>query len=122
MLAAISPVWDVQRNLARDSGCDLFGAFPLVYSILLSAFYLPLLLMLIGLILRRSRSEVRLQDRPAFRPLRDAGFVIGSYAGGSSKERQVGAIVQGLAIDNGAYVGGPFDWASPLRCCGSDFV
>jgi cytochrome bd-type quinol oxidase subunit 2 len=51
------------------SGVILWGAFPIVYSTVMSAFYLPVLLMLAGLILRgvafefRRKTEFRNADR-----------------------------------------------------------
>jgi cytochrome bd ubiquinol oxidase subunit II len=52
MLSAVSPVWDGNETWLIVTGVILWGAFPPVYATLLSAFYLPLLLMLAGLILR----------------------------------------------------------------------
>ena len=59
MLASISPVWDGNETWLVVSAAVLFGAFPLVYSLLLSAFYLPLLIMLCALILRGVAFEFR---------------------------------------------------------------
>jgi cytochrome d ubiquinol oxidase subunit II len=52
MLSAISPIWDGNETWLVGAGVILWGAFPVVYGRLFSAFYLPLLLMLVGLILR----------------------------------------------------------------------
>ena len=118
MLATISPIWDGNETWLVIAGATLFGAFPLVYSTLLSAFYLPITLMLIGLILRGVAFEFRYKTT-RLRSLWDAGFVIGSYAAGFIQGTAVGAIVEGLAIDNGRYVGGPFAWVSPFAVlCG----
>ena len=46
-----------------SAGVVLWGAFPVVYATLLSAFYLPLLLMLLGLILRGVAFEFRNKTR-----------------------------------------------------------
>ena len=59
MLSAVSPVWDGNETWLVVTGVVLWGAFPLVYATLLSAFYLPLLLMLAGLILRGVAFEFR---------------------------------------------------------------
>jgi hypothetical protein len=58
MLAAISPVWDGNETWLVLAGTVLFGAFPKVYATLLSAFYLPIILMLD---LARHRFRVPLQ-------------------------------------------------------------
>src|SRR6202161_2596248 len=52
MLAAIAPMWDGNETWLVVAGVVLWGAFPIVYATLFSAFYLALLLMLAGLILR----------------------------------------------------------------------
>jgi cytochrome bd ubiquinol oxidase subunit II len=52
MLSAVAPVWDGNETWLVVTGVVLWGAFPIVYSTLLSAFYLPLFAMLAGLIQR----------------------------------------------------------------------
>src|ERR1700752_1801139 len=59
MMSAVAPVWDGNETWLVVSGVILWGAFPVVYSILMSAFYLPVLLMLAGLILRGVAFEFR---------------------------------------------------------------
>ncbi len=59
MLAAVAPVWDGNETWLVVSGVILWGAFPVVYATLLSAFYLPLIVMLLGLILRGVAFEFR---------------------------------------------------------------
>ena len=119
MLAAISPVWDGNETWLVCAGTILFGAFPIVFAMLLSAFYLPIFLMLAGLILRGVAFEFRYKTE-RLRWLWDAGFVAGSYTAAFVQGTAVGAIVQGLRIENGVHVGGPFAWASPFALlCGA---
>jgi cytochrome d ubiquinol oxidase subunit II len=59
MIGAVAPIWDGNETWLVVSGVILWGAFPIVYSILMSAFYLPVLLMLAGLILRGVAFEFR---------------------------------------------------------------
>ena len=59
MLTSISPVWDGNETWLVISATILWGAFPVVYSTLLSAFYLPMLVMLAALILRGVAFEFR---------------------------------------------------------------
>src|SRR5215475_14510513 len=59
MMSAVAPIWDGNETWLVVSGVILWGAFPVVYSILMSAFYLPVLLMLAGLILRGVSFEFR---------------------------------------------------------------
>lgn len=118
MLAAIAPVWDGNETWLVLAAATLFGAFPLAYSILLPAFYLPLLVMLAGLILRGVAFEFR-EKTERLRWLWDTGFVGGSYAASFIQGITVGGLVQGIAVTGGRYVGGAFAWATPFSLlCG----
>ena len=59
MMNTVAPVWDGNETWLVLGGAALFGAFPLAYSVVLSALYLPLMLMLIGLIFRGVAFEFR---------------------------------------------------------------
>ncbi len=59
MMAAVAPIWDGNETWLVVTAVILWGAFPTAYSTLLSAFYLPLLVMLAGLILRGVAFEYR---------------------------------------------------------------
>ena len=118
MLSAVAPVWDGNETWLVVSGVVLWGAFPLVYATLLSALYLPLLVMLAGLILRGVAFEFRYKTERA-RWVWDASFAGGSLLASFIQGLMVGALVQGLPIVNGRYVGGEFGWLSPFAVlCG----
>jgi len=87
MIASISPFWDGNETWLIVVGATLFAAFPSVYAVFLGAFYIPVLLLLLGLIFRGVAFEFR--ARGAARGLWDSGFVIGSF---------VAAFVQGAAV------------------------
>ena len=119
LLSSISPVWDGNETWLVVAAAILFGAFPLVYSIAISAFYLPILLMLVALILRGVAFEFRYKAGPAMRRVWDLGFVGGSYLAAFIQGVAVGALVAGLPIDGQRFTGGPFFWAQPLALtCG----
>src|SRR5271155_3769029 len=86
MLNAVAPVWDGNETWLVVTGVILWGAFPIVYATLLSAFYIPLIMMLAGLILRGVAFEFR-HKTERLRWIWDAAF-----AGGSL----VAAFTQGL--------------------------
>jgi len=118
MLSAVSPIWDGNETWLVVTGVVLWGAFPVVYATLFSAFYLPLLVMLAGLILRGVAFEFRYKTERA-RWLWDWGFVGGSVAATFIQGMTVGALVEGLPTANGQYVGGDFGWFSPFAAlCG----
>src|SRR5207302_2941690 len=79
MLSAVAPVWDGNETWLVVTGVILWGAFPLAYATLLSAFYLPLLVMLAGLILRGVAFEYRYKTE-RMRSVWDLSFVGGSLA------------------------------------------
>ena len=119
MMNTIAPVWDGNETWLVVAAATLFGAFPLVYSIAVSAFYLPVLLMLASLILRGVAFEFRYKSGPGMRRVWDAGFVGGSYVAAFMQGTTVGAFAAELPIDGQRFTGGPFFWAQPLAlACG----
>src|ERR1700760_2191894 len=52
MMDSVAPVWDGNETWLVLGGAGLFAAFPVVYATVLSALYLPLVLMLVCLIFR----------------------------------------------------------------------
>jgi cytochrome d ubiquinol oxidase subunit II len=122
MLSAISPVWDGNETWLVITGTVLFGAFPAAYAALLSAFYLPLVLMLCALILRGVAFEFRYKSM-GFRWFWDLGFAGGSLVATFIQGMTVGALVEGLPMKDGHYVGGTFGWFSPFAAlCGLGLV
>jgi cytochrome d ubiquinol oxidase subunit II len=111
MMSAVAPVWDGNETWLVVAGVVLWSAFPLAYSILLSAFYLPLLLMLAGLILRGVAFEYRSRTE-RLRWIWDASFAGGSLVATFIQGLMVGALVEGLPVSDGRYVGGMFGWLS----------
>ena len=118
MLSAVAPIWDGNETWLVVAGVILWGAFPVVYATLFSAFYLPLLLMLAGLILRGVAFEYRYKTE-RMRWIWDASFAGGSLVAAFIQGMTVGALVEGLPISNGQYTGGEFGWFSPFAVlCG----
>jgi cytochrome d ubiquinol oxidase subunit II len=118
MVNAVAPVWDGNETWLVVTAVILWGAFPLVYSVLLSAFYLPLLIMLAGLILRGVAFEYRHRTK-RMRWLWDWSFTGGSLGATFIQGLTVGALVRGLPVVNGQYAGGEFGWLTPFALlCG----
>jgi len=113
MQGAVAPLWDGNETWLVVVGVILWGAFPPVYAMLFSAFYLPLLLMLAGLILRGVAFEFRYKTQ-RFRWIWDLSFAGGSFAAAFIQGLTVGALVEGLPIRDGLYSGGAFGWLSPF--------
>jgi cytochrome d ubiquinol oxidase subunit II len=118
MMSAVSPVWDGNETWLVVTGVVLWAIFPIVYATLFSAFYLPLLLMLAGLILRGVAFEYRYKAERT-RWLWNLGFAGGSVVAAFIQGLMVGALVQGLPFEDGQYTGGEFAWFSPFAIlCG----
>jgi cytochrome d ubiquinol oxidase subunit II len=118
MLSAVAPIWDGNETWLVVSGVILWGAFPLVYATLFSAFYLPLFFILAGLILRGVAFEFR-DKTQRMRWIWDLSFAGGSLVAGFMQGTTVGALVEGLQVSNGQYSGGDFGWLTPFAAlCG----
>ena len=118
MMSAVAPVWDGNETWLVVTVVVLWGCFPLVYSILLSAFYLPLLLMLAALILRGVAFEYRARTQRR-QWIWDAAFAGGSLVAAFMQGLTVGALVEGLPVAGTLYTGGAFGWLSPFALlCG----
>ena len=59
MMNTIAPFWDGNETWLVVIGAGLFATFPVVYAVFLGAFYLPVLLLLVGLIFRGIAFEFR---------------------------------------------------------------
>src|SRR3979490_2022758 len=77
MLSAGAPSVDGNETWLVVTAVILWGAFPLVYANLLPAFYLPLIVMLLGLILRGVAFEFRYKTQ-RLRWIWDVSFAGGS--------------------------------------------
>jgi cytochrome bd ubiquinol oxidase subunit II len=118
MQSAVAPIWDGNETWLVVTGVILWGAFPVVYATLLSAFYLPLIVMLLGLILRGVAFEFR-NKTLRLRWLWDLSFAGGSLVATFMQGMTVGALVEGLQVTNGRYSGGDFGWLTPFSVlCG----
>ena len=119
MMNTVAPVWDGNETWLVLGGAALFGAFPLAYSVVLSALYLPLMLMLIGLIFRGVAFEFRFKARAEKRHIWDKAFIGGSVAATFFQGVALGAFIDGIPVVNRQYAGGGLDWLSPFTVfCG----
>ncbi len=118
MLNSISPIWDGNETWLVLTASILFGAFPVVYSLVLSAFYLPIIILLGALIFRGVAFEFRGKSGNK-RWFWDAGFSIGSLIASFVQGAAVGAIIEGIPNIGGRFTGSPFGWLTPFSVlCG----
>lgn len=114
MMNSVTPFWDGNETWLVMGGSALLAAFPKAYAVLLPALYLPLLAMLIALVFRGVAFEFRFKADPGHRVLWDVSFSFGSTVAAFCQGLVLGAVVQGLKVENGAYAGGAFDWLTPF--------
>jgi cytochrome d ubiquinol oxidase subunit II len=118
MLSAISPVWDGNETWLILAGTVLFGAFPKAFAAVLSAFYLPIIMMLGALILRGVAFEFRYKTID-YRWVWNGSFAAGSLVASFMQGVIVGSMVQGVPVVDGQYAGSPLGWLTPFAClCG----
>jgi len=118
MMHAVAPVWDGNETWMVLGGAGLLAAFPLAYSVVLSALYLPLIVMLIALIFRGVAFEFRAKSRN-HRFFWDQAFNSGSFVATFAQGIVLGAFIQGFAVEDRQFAGGPFDWLTPFAVfCG----
>ncbi|HEY4028874.1 MAG TPA: cytochrome d ubiquinol oxidase subunit II [Caulobacteraceae bacterium] len=113
MMAAIAPVWDGNETWLVMGGGGLMIAFPTAYAILMPAFYLPVILMLMGLILRGVAFEFRLHGRGRGKAFWTAAFFGGSLVAALAQGFVLGGFIQGVKVADDSFIGQPFDWATP---------
>jgi len=113
MMNSVAPVWDGNETWLVMGGVGLLAAFPKAYAILLSALYLPLMLMLVALIFRGVSFEFRFKAHRS-RYLWDIAFSAGSMLTAFCQGVTLGAVIQGFQVADGRYAGGPFDWLTPF--------
>ena len=110
---AIAPFWDGNETWLVMGGGGMLAAFPLAYAIILPATYPLIIAMLLGLVFRGVAFEFRWRN-PRHRPFWDAAFCAGSFVAALSQGIILGAILQGIHVENDAYAGGWLDWLSPF--------
>lgn len=111
MMNSIAPFWDGNETWLVLSGGGLLAAFPLAYAILMPAFYMPVILMLLGLIFRGVAFEFRFKAEKS-RRVWDYAFHFGSIVAAFMQGMILGTYVRGVQVAGRSFAGQPFDWIS----------
>ncbi|MDH6247829.1 cytochrome d ubiquinol oxidase subunit II [Mycobacterium sp. OTB74] len=99
-LNTIGPVWDGNEVWLLTAGGAMFAAFPGMYATLFSGLYLPLLVILFGMIIRVCAIEWRGKiDDPRWRRWADIAIAIGSWLPAVLWGVAFASIVRGLPVD-----------------------
>jgi cytochrome bd ubiquinol oxidase subunit II len=109
MINAIGPVWDGNEVWLLTAGGAMFAAFPAWYAALFSGFYLPLLLILVGLIIRGVSFEYRSKrDGARWRTGWDLAIIIGSLLPALLWGVAFANIVRGVPLNAAEHYTGTF--------------
>ena len=110
MMNSIAPFWDGNETWLVLGGGGLFAAFPLAYAVVMPALYIPVIIMLLGLIFRGVAFEFRYKAMGKSRRLWDYSFHFGSLVAAFMQGMFLGGLVQGIEVDGRSFAGGAFDW------------
>jgi cytochrome d ubiquinol oxidase subunit II len=113
MVDSITPTWDGNETWIIMAGITLFAAFPIAYSILMPALYLPVILMLLALGFRGVSFEFRVQTSRHRRKW-DVAFAIGSLVAAFMQGLIVGCLIQGIKVRDLRFAGSVLDILRPL--------
>jgi cytochrome d ubiquinol oxidase subunit II len=110
---SVAPVWDGNETWLVLGGGGLLAVFPLAYAIIMSALYVPIIVMLLELVFRGVAFEFRWKTKRG-KFLWDWAFAGGSTLAAFAQGLALGALVQGIPVANRAYAGGHWDWLTPF--------
>jgi cytochrome d ubiquinol oxidase subunit II len=122
MMNSVAPFWDGNETWLVLGGVWLLVAFPLAYSIITPALYVPLIAMLLALVFRGVAFEFRWVAKPQHRKW-DIAFAAGSTVAAFAQGTMVGGLLIGFRVEAGQFAGGPLDWLTPFSVmCGAGLV
>jgi cytochrome d ubiquinol oxidase subunit II len=117
MMRSVAPFWDGNETWLILGGGGLWVAFPQAYAVIMPALYLPVIVMLLALVFRGVAFEFRTVSRS--KTWLNVAFASGSALAAFAQGVILGGLIQGIKVADGAYAGGPFDWATPFAIiCG----
>ena len=122
LMNSVAPFWDGNETWLVLGGTALFVAFPLAYAVILPAMYLPVILMLLGLVFRGVAFEFRWVAKPHHRRW-DVAFALGSSVAAFAQGLILGGVLSGIPVAGGAFAGGAFSWLNPFSLmCGCALI
>jgi len=113
MMGSIAPFWDGNETWLVLGGGGLWIAFPGAYSVVMPALYLPVVIMLLALVFRGVAFEFRAVAETSKRYWNFA-FAAGSTLAAFCQGLILGGLIQGIEVEDGAFAGLTFDWATPF--------
>lgn len=116
----IGPVWDANEVWLITAITAMFAVFPSWYATMFSGFYLAMVFIVVGLIIRGISFEYRSKDsRPSWRGRFDWMIAVGSFLNSFLFGIVFTDLLGGVPIDqNMIYIGNPFSWITPYGLVG----
>ena len=106
---SLGNIWDANETWLVLMGGALFGAFPLAYGTILNALYIPIFVMIFGLIFRAVAFEFR--EHSERKLIWNFAFGAGSFLAALGQGFALGAVIAGIEVDAaGHFVGSVWDW------------
>ena len=120
VINTIGPIWDGNEVWMITAGAAMFASFPHVYATLFSGFYIALIIMLLGLIMRGVAFEFRSKrEDQAWRSHWDRALFIGSLVPALLWGVTVANLMRGVAIEADMnYYGGLIPLLNPYSLLG----
>lgn len=112
MMSSIGSVWDANETWLVLLAGALFGAFPLAFGLIFPALYIPLMLMLFGLIFRGVSFEFHEHSRS--KHFWSLSFGLGSLTAAVAQGLALGGLLGGVQATGREFTGGVWDWLSPF--------
>lgn len=98
MIASIGPFWDANETWLVLAIGILLIAFPTAHSVVLQELYLPIMVMLIGLILRGVAFDFRAKVRQGRKQDWDMAFKVGSFLASAAQGFMLGLYIMGFEM------------------------
>jgi cytochrome d ubiquinol oxidase subunit II len=122
MMNSVAPFWDGNETWLVLGGGGLWVAFPQAYAVIMPALYLPVIVMLLGLIFRGVAFEFRWVALTS-KKYWNFAFAAGSTLAAFCQGLILAGLLEGIKVENGVFAGGSFDWATPFAVlCGLGVV
>jgi cytochrome d ubiquinol oxidase subunit II len=109
LMTSLGNIWDANETWLVLMGGALFGAFPLAYGTILTALYIPIFIMIFGLIFRAVAFEFREHSQRKF--FWNFAFGAGSFIAALGQGFALGSVIKGIHVDSaGHFIGSTWDW------------
>jgi cytochrome d ubiquinol oxidase subunit II len=109
LMTSLSNVWDANETWLILTGGSLFGAFPLAFGTIFTALYIPLFIMVFGIIFRAVAFEFREQANRKW--FWNNAFGVGSFIVALGQGLALGGVLAGIKVDKtGHFIGTSLDW------------